>query len=116
MAGKQSILMTYPDMPRGCTRDYVFIEDVVTANMMVTEKPLNDVVNIGSGKELAIMDIYEMIIEVFETERNLQVKGPREGDVRRSVLDSQKVYDLIGWEPKVSLREGLEKLRVYMNV
>lgn len=116
IAGRQSVLMTYPDMPRGCTRDYVFIEDVVRANMMVTEKPLNDVVNIGSGQELAIMDIYEMIIEVFGTARNLQVKGPREGDVRRSVLDSQKVDDLIGWKPKVSLREGLEKLRTYMNM
>ena len=116
MANKKSILMTYPDMPDGCTRDYVYISDVVRANMMVSQKPINDVVNIASGIELPIKDIYTAIVEVFDVEYNLEVVGPREGDVRRSVLDNSKAKRLIDWEPQVSLKEGLVNLRKYMKV
>ena len=116
MANKKSILMTYPDMPDGCTRDYVYISDVVRANMMVSQKPINDVVNIASGIELPSKDIYTAIVEVFDVEYNLEVVGPREGDVRRSVLDNSKAKRLIDWEPQVSLKEGLVNLREYMKV
>ncbi len=113
---KKSILMTYPDMPLGCTRDYVYISDIVRANMLVSEKPINTVINIGSGIEVAIKDIYTTIIEVFEAEYNLEIVGPREGDVRRSVLDASKAKELIGWKPEVSLKDGLVLLREYMNI
>ena len=53
--------MTYDDMPNGCTRDYVFIDDIVDINMRTTERCVNDVINIGSGQEVFILDIYKLI-------------------------------------------------------
>ena len=115
LQNKKSILMTYPDMPEGCTRDYVYVTDIAKVNMMVSEKPVNTVINIGSGIELPIKKIYEAIVDVFEVEYDLDIVGPRAGDVRRSVLDSSKAKELIGWEPEIDLKEGLSLLKNYIE-
>ncbi|WP_244833029.1 SDR family NAD(P)-dependent oxidoreductase [Clostridium sp. BJN0001] len=112
---KQSILMTYDDMPRGCTRDYVYVDDIVNSNLLATEKFTNEVINIGSGEEVSILDIYDEIVNVFDVEPNIIVKGPRKGDVKRSVLDSSKAKELLGWEINIKLEEGLTKLREYIE-
>lgn len=112
---KGSILMTYPDMPRGCTRDYVYISDVVEANKLCSEKPVNTVINIGSGIEFEILGIYEDILEVFSKDLPIKITGPRSGDVKRSVLDCTLAKEKLGWEPQYTLKEGLKKLKDYLR-
>ncbi len=112
---KESTLMTYEDMPRGCTRDYLYIEDVVNINALITEKPVNDVINIGSGKEVCILDIYNTIQKIFKTNIKINIVGPRKGDIKRSVLDCGKVKQLLDWEYTVELEEGIELLRQYID-
>ncbi|MDR2267552.1 MAG: NAD-dependent epimerase/dehydratase family protein [Christensenellaceae bacterium] len=111
VANKPSILMTYADMPRGCTRDYVFVGDVVEANMLLTEKPVNCPVNVGTGIEVSMMDIYEAILTVFESTQPIKVTGPRLGDIKRSVLDASRLKNLVGWSPSVDLVNGLRILK-----
>jgi UDP-glucose 4-epimerase len=111
LANKPSTLMTYNDMPRGCTRDYVFVGDIVEANMILTAKPVNTIVNLGSGKEIPIMDIYETILEVFTADLPLKITGPRAGDIKRSVLDPSLMKKLTGWYPQVTLKKGLKILK-----
>ncbi|WP_239257196.1 SDR family NAD(P)-dependent oxidoreductase [Listeria ilorinensis] len=110
LAGKVSTLMTYPEMPRGCTRDYVYVSDVAEANRLASFHPANTVINIGSGKEVAILDIYEAILEAFGKEIAINVSGPRVGDVKRSVLLSERAKEVWEWTPKISLKEGLGRL------
>lgn len=105
---RSSILMTYEDMPEGCTRDYIFVGDVVDINMRVTTYCLNDTINIGSGREITIMDIYRTIERVYGKNIEIQVKGPRIGDVRRSVLDYSRAKKRTGWEPKTTFEEGIK--------
>ncbi|MBA3926033.1 SDR family NAD(P)-dependent oxidoreductase [Listeria rustica] len=111
LANKPSVLMTYPDMPNGCTRDYVYVGDVVEANRLVSEKAVNTVLNIGTGDEIAILDIYNTILDVFEEDVAITMEGPRAGDVKRSVLASDRAKELTGWTNKVSLKEGLIALK-----
>ncbi|MBC1436037.1 SDR family NAD(P)-dependent oxidoreductase [Listeria rocourtiae] len=111
LANKPSVLMTYPDMPKGCTRDYVYVGDVVEANRLVSEKAVNTVLNIGTGDEIAILDIYNTILDVFEKDVAITIEGPRLGDVKRSVLASDRAQKLTGWTNKVSLKEGLIALK-----
>lgn len=111
LANKPSVLMTYADMPKGCTRDYVYVGDVVEANRLVSEKAVNTVLNIGTGDEIAILDIYNTILDVFEKNVTITVEGPRAGDVKRSVLASDRAKELTGWTNKVSLKEGLIALK-----
>ncbi|CAM4243317.1 UDP-glucose 4-epimerase [Bacillus manliponensis] len=111
LAQKESILMTYPDMPTGCTRDYVYVSDIVEANFLCLQKKVNDVINLGSGKEEAILDIYHIIKEVFHSNLAIRIKGPRPGDIKRSVLSNKKAKRVLGWEPHVGLRMGIESVK-----
>ncbi|WP_099224791.1 SDR family NAD(P)-dependent oxidoreductase [Listeria costaricensis] len=111
---KISTLMTYPDMPRGCTRDYVYVSDVAEANRLASHNPANTVINIGSGKEVAILDIYEAILEAFGKEIAITISGPRLGDVKRSVLLNDRAKEVWDWTPKISLEEGLGVLAANM--
>lgn len=111
LASRPSVLMTYPDMPRGCSRDYVYVADVVRANLMATSRPLNTVVNIGSGKETYILDIYEMLATLFDSEQPIHIVGPRAGDIRRSVLCADRARKQLGWSPEVDWQTGLQALK-----
>ncbi|MBC1605354.1 SDR family NAD(P)-dependent oxidoreductase [Listeria rocourtiae] len=111
--GNVSTLMTYQDMPRGCTRDYVYVEDVVEANRLATNTPLNKVVNIGSGTATAILDIYEQVLKAFSKSEPIHIVGPRPGDIKRSVLDTTIAKKELGWIPKFTLQQGLSELYIY---
>ena len=107
---RPSVLMTYEDMPRGCTRDYVYVDDLVDINLIVTEESANEVINIGTGKEIPILDIYYIIQRVFGSQMGIEIKGPREGDIKRSVLDTTRVEERYHWSAKVTLEEGIQKI------
>ncbi|WP_310604143.1 SDR family NAD(P)-dependent oxidoreductase [Anaerosporobacter sp.] len=108
LSGKGSVLTTYEDMPRGCTRDYVYVGDVAEANLLAVQNPANEVINIGSGEEVGILDIYYEILKVFQKDVPITIAGPRQGDIRRSVLDAKKALSTIGWKPTVDLSTGLK--------
>ena len=112
---KPSVLMTYDDMPRGCTRDYVNVKDIAEINVLVSDKKLNEIFNVGSGEEIAILDIYEKVKEVFGSELPIEKRGPRLGDVRRSVLSNSKAEKYLGWKPSVDLETGLAVIREYIK-
>lgn len=111
LANRPSVLMTYDDMPRGCSRDYIFVSDVADVNVLVSEKARNDTFNISSGREEYILDIYDQIADIFGSDQKITVQGPRPGDVKRSVLNISKARKELNWEPKVTLKEGIRILR-----
>ncbi|MCL2364188.1 MAG: NAD-dependent epimerase/dehydratase family protein [Defluviitaleaceae bacterium] len=111
VAGKPSVLFAYPDMPDGCTRDYVHVRDVVAANMLATKNPANCEVHISSGVELPIAYIYERLMAVLGKDVPLLREGPRLGDIRRSVISNARAKALLGWESTVGLEEGLLTLK-----
>lgn len=110
---KKSTLFTYEDMPRGCSRDYVYVSDVVEINLLVTENSLNSVANVSSGNEVYILDIYNMIQEKFKVDIPILISGPRKGDIKRSVLDNKFITTKTNWAPKINMEQGIELLRKY---
>lgn len=109
---KESILMTYDDMPDGCTRDYIYVTDVADINIKATEltTKTNGVYNLGLGKEFTIGGIYKKLIDAFGVDYPLIKQGPRKGDVKRSVLDCSKARTELGFQATVSMDEGIKKL------
>ena len=98
------------------TRDFVYIEDVVDACLLSLESKgcVGEFINIGSGVETSISDLAEILIELFGL---LDVKPkyaqPRTGDIRRSCASLNKAKRLLGYQPKISLIEGLKRVIEY---
>lgn len=107
--GRESYLYTYPDMPNGVTRDYVYVEDVAKSVIKALNEEGNDIYNIGTGKETFTKDVYLTLKEVSKTDIPLQTLSQRNGDVKRSVLEVSKAKEFLGWEAQVKFEEGIRE-------
>jgi UDP-glucose 4-epimerase len=94
------------------TRDYTYINDAVRAYDLVLNhnEPINEPINFGTGKEVSIIDLANKIIELCGKKGNIKpvLVEPRIGEVKRLIADATKAKDLLGWEPKYRLEEGLK--------
>jgi dTDP-L-rhamnose 4-epimerase len=113
LSGKPPVV--YED---GCqTRDFVFVEDVARANVLVAECPAADdqVFNVGTGVATSVLDFIALLNEVYGREVQPQLRGEfRPGDFRHLMSDSNKLRAL-GWEPQVPLREGLTRYAAWIQ-
>lgn len=91
------------------TRDYVFVKDVVEANIAALNYQQSDVFNIGTGIETDANQLFEMLRALTNARCSEKHGPPKEGEQRRSVLDCSKAQKLLGWQPKVSLHDGLQQ-------
>ena len=91
------------------TRDFVFVEDVVEANLMAMGPQVEGVYNVGTGIETSVNDLFRIVVDLTKVEFK-EVHGPaKRGEQARSVIDCAKLQRTLGWEPKVELREGLRR-------
>ncbi len=89
------------------TRDFVFVGDIVAANLLALTYPKAGAFNIGTGQETDILTIYLKLQELLGSPLG-PVHGPaKPGEQRRSVLDSSRAQTELGWQPRISLSEGL---------
>jgi nucleoside-diphosphate-sugar epimerase len=99
------------------TRDFVFVEDVVSATMLaLTEKnAVGEIFNISTGKATTINRLVQILQKIMG-KKNLKPvhEEPREGDIRHSYASIEKARTLLGYEPMFSLEKGLKKLVQYM--
>lgn len=90
------------------TRDYVFVEDVVAANVAALTKGDNDVFNIGTGVQTSVNQLAAMLKEIRG--KGTTAKGAaRAGDIRHSFLNSAKAHTALGWNGETPLHDGLKK-------
>lgn len=88
------------------TRDYVYVSDVVDANLLALDYAHNDYFNIGTGVETDVNAVFARLNEALGAGCK-EVHGPaKPGEQRRSVLECTKAKKLLGWQPKVSITEG----------
>ena len=88
------------------TRDYVYVGDVVLATLAGAEHG-GGVLNVGTGVETSVNELYERIQRVADVEREAEFADARPGELQRSVLDAGLAKRELGWEPQRSLDEGL---------
>ena len=95
------------------SRDFTYVDNAVSANILslFTENPaaVNQVYNIACGEQTSLLQLFEYLRE--EAGTDLQpIHGPeRKGDVRHSLADISKAKNLLGYEVKINVEEGLKK-------
>jgi dTDP-L-rhamnose 4-epimerase len=95
------------------SRDFVHVSDIVQANLLAleTEKADYQAINIGTGRASTVKEIAQALAKGLGKDIEPQTVGKyREGDIRHCVADITKAKNLLGYEPKVALEEGLEEL------
>jgi UDP-glucose 4-epimerase len=94
------------------TRDFCFIENVVSANLKAasaSKKLSGQVVNIACGERISLNQLLDIIGGIVGAKVEASYAPPRAGDVRDSLASIEAARDLIQYEPKVDVREGLTR-------
>ncbi len=89
-------------------RDYVYVDDVVNANILAMDKGDGEIVNIGTGKGTSVNELFRMLKEITGYSKEANYGPPRPGDLRKSILDPSKAEEVLGWKARVPLEEGLK--------
>jgi UDP-glucose 4-epimerase len=91
------------------TRDYVFVGDVVRANLLALEKPYVGPLNIGTGVETDVNTLYAHLRVLTGSPHPAQHGPAKAGEQRRSVIAIGRAAEVLGWRPEVPLEEGLRR-------
>jgi len=96
------------------SRDFTFVDNAVQANIkaLFTEnsEAVNEVYNIACGERITINDLYDYIKNIAHSDLQAIYGPSRQGDVKHSLADISKAQKLLGYDPEVSVREGLKKV------
>jgi len=93
------------------SRDFVFVENIIQANLLACQADAaqvsGQVINIGGGKGLALLEVIGMLGELLGREIRPTHEPARPGEVRHSFADIAKAGALLGYQPRVAFRDGL---------
>ncbi|MFQ6097317.1 MAG: NAD-dependent epimerase/dehydratase family protein [Armatimonadota bacterium] len=104
-AGAQPTLYGYGKM----TRDYVYVDDVVAANMAAIERGDGEILNIATGAETSVQHIFDEIKRQTRYDGQPMLEPARPGEIARSCLCIARAAEVLRWRPQVSLEDGLRK-------
>ena len=100
------------------TRDFVFISDVVDATVLGIEKETanNQVFNVGTGVATDVITVAKELSNNYGIQVPITISGNyRLGDIRHNYADITKARQLLGFEPKISFKEGLKQFTDWVN-
>lgn len=98
------------------TRDFIYVKDVVSANIAALTNGNNDVFNIGTGRKNSINVVYNTMKRILNTYQPPIYAKKRSGDLRDSYFNIEKAKKLLIWEPEYLIYEGLERYLSYLYV
>ena len=95
------------------TRDFIHVSDIVQANLLALEKDSANyqAINVGTGRATSVNQVAKLLTEGLGKDLKPEVVGKyREGDIRHCFADISRARKLLGYEPKVSLEDGIPEL------
>ena len=90
------------------TRDFVYVDDVVSAFLAARTKGSGELINIGSKQELSVNDLHSRLAVLAEATFDPVYEPARPGELQRIYVDNSKAGEVLGWKPTVDLDEGLK--------
>jgi UDP-glucose 4-epimerase len=97
------------------TRDYVYVGDVVEAFVRALRSDVQGSFNVGTESETDVNQLYQVIASAARSSAEAEHGPGRPGEQKRSVVATAKIRESLGWEPQVSLPEGIEQTVEYFR-
>ena len=91
------------------TRDYVYVGDIVAANIIALDKGDGEAMNLGWGEEVTVQQVFDGVRDAVGCDIEPEYVPERLGEVAHISLDASKAKKVIGWEPQVELLDGLAR-------
>lgn len=99
------------------TRSFCYVDDLVDAiiKLMDTPKDITGPINLGNPVEFTILELAELVIKITDSKSKIVYKNLPEDDPRQRMPDITKAREVLNWEPKVQLEDGIKKTIQYFN-
>jgi UDP-glucose 4-epimerase len=91
------------------TRDYLYVDDVVDAFVRASDRADGKLLNVGTGIETSVLDLYDLIAAAAGYEGRARLQPARSGELRRSALDPSAAATQLGWRPWTTLEDGVTR-------
>ena len=110
---KGETLVVYGDGTQ--TRDFVYVDDVVEANILGLREDVTGIINVSTGTGISLNDLMDTLEEITNTTIERDYQEPRIGDIKHSLLSTEKANQVLGYAPTWSLRDGLKNTYQYVK-
>lgn len=97
------------------TRDFIYVKDIVSANLAAVERGSKGIYNISWNKQTSVNNLLKLMSELCGKPFAPRYMPPRVGDIIHSRLDNTAAKEQLGWEPRVTLRSGLRETIEYYS-
>jgi len=91
------------------TRDYVYVKDVVEANLLALNDKKSEIYNVATEVETSVLDVFNKVNHFFNNKFKPVFENLRKGEVMRNCLSYKKINENLGWTPKTDFDTGLKK-------
>lgn len=91
------------------SRDFIYVEDVVSANLSALFSEKNGIYNISTNKQISIKEVYQIISRILNKNILPNYQRERLGDITHSCLNNELAIKELNWYPKISVIDGLTK-------
>lgn len=90
------------------TRDFIFVKDVVSANLAAVVNGNGQTLHVSTGKPTSIQEVAGILTELHPEEAKLIYTNSRPGDIEHSCLNNEQTIRVLGWQPEVNMKAGLK--------
>lgn len=90
-------------------KDYVYVEDVARANVLALEKGDNEIFCIATGRGASVNELYHLLEKITGYTPEIARAPKRPGDIYLAYFDCSKAARVLGWQPRETLEEGIQK-------
>jgi UDP-glucose 4-epimerase len=101
---KQPVLYGYGSM----IRDYIFVSDIVEANVLSMNRGDEEIYNVGTEKPTTVKKLFEVLREISGKNVESKLASARDGEIFEVYLNCERAKSELKWKPKVNLKDGLE--------
>lgn len=97
------------------TRDYVYVSDIATANLLALSKGSDATLNLGTGAQTTNQQIFETVAKEYGNRPEPRYEAARPGELAHSALDATLAKKVLGWQPTVTLIQGVHTIHDWKN-